>query len=270
MSFSEQAQRKSNALEQVVKACRYMLLTDSVAADARRYIDNRLSKKAQERYSFGYFPTSSKLDNLISILGKEVLSEYSLIYPKLVSGSFVQKGHFTDHNLILPFYDAYGSVVSLMGRTLLSSKERKESKLQKYKYSIGADKDLHVYGLDLAKEAIIRKNCVIVVEGQFDCMALRENGVENVVAAGWANLSRYQFYKLRRYTNNIYLMYDNDKAGESARVKVKRRYCDYSNIKSITVPLGAKDIDECLTNIANQSEKKDVLNWLENAGSMNG
>jgi len=141
----------------------------------------------------------------------------------------------------MPFRDEHGRIVSLLGRTISTEKA-----IQKYKYTLGAHKEMFVFGLNKAKESIIKKNYAICVEGQFDCITCQSKGINNTVALGWANCSRYQFFQLRRCTNNLVLLLDNDDAGEKARHKIKARYGAFCNITSIKPPSDFKDIDEFL------------------------
>lgn len=259
-----QFKKRSELFEQVTAACRWILKTDPIAANARDYLNNRVSIDEQEKYELGYFPTDDKLDFLTSIVDKSILEELTLVYPRHISGGTKMRGHFNHHNLVMPFKNVHGNTISLLGRTLFSSEEQKERCLQKYKYTLGANKDLYVFGLDRAKQAIIEKNCVICVEGQFDCIACHAAGINNVVAFGWANCTRYQFFQLRRYTNNLVLLLDNDDAGIKARTKLKERYNSYASIRLMMPPNGFKDIDEFLSEGKDQIRKERTINNLKN------
>ena len=59
-------------------------------------------------------------------------------------------------------------------------------------------------------------------------------------------MTLYQFSIIKRYTNNLYLLLDNDEAGEKGRDKINSIYSKYSNIKNVRLPIGYKDIDEFL------------------------
>ena len=270
MKFASELQNRSDQFAQVIKACRYILETDPIAAEARKYLDNRLSKNTQKTFDFGYFPNDDNLDYLTSLVDKSILEELTLIYPRYVSGGTKLRGHLHHHNLIMPFRDVHGRIVSLLGRTLLSSEKQSEYGLQKYKYTIGANKDLYVFGLDKAVNSIVDKNCVICVEGQFDCIACHAEGITNVVAFGWANCTRYQFFQLHRYTNNLVLLLDNDDAGTRARLKLKERYGAYANIVALTPPKDFKDIDDFLRDSNDQTRKQSTISNLKNIHTVLG
>jgi len=102
---------------------------------------------------------------------------------------------------------------------------------------------------------------VICVEGQFDCITAHINGIDNVVAVGSASLSRYHLFQLRRYTNNIVLMLDNDEAGRLGKDKAKKKFGKYANIVSISLPNGYKDIDELLKK-ADEQTRQNIIGKL--------
>lgn len=257
-------QERQQKFEYIIEACEYMLHNDSVAEPARAYINSRLPLETQKKYQIGFFPDNNTLKNIYSIIpDKKFLFDVNLVYPRYISGGVTAYALLGAHNLVMPFRDVYGNVVSLLGRTLLSEDERKALGLQKYKYSFGANKELHVFGLDKARDAIIEKDFVICVEGQFDCIACHNSGINNVVALGWANMTRYQLFQVTKYTKNVYLMMDQDEAGKKAAKKIKGRFGKHANIKTITVPGGFKDVDEYLRAASvSQEEKSRFIAWI--------
>lgn len=256
MSLIKKIQDRSKVFEEIIEACQYILNKDDIAINARTYLNSRLTSDAQNKYQFGYFPQDNHLQQLYSLgIKKDILEKLYLLYPKYVSGIKINHGHFHNHNLIMPFRDPYGNIISLLGRTLSN-----DDSVQKYKYTINAKKDLYVFGLNNSRKHIIKKNLVICVEGQFDYIACNEAGIHNCIAFGWANMSKYQFFALNRYTNNFLLLMDNDDAGKKARIKIKDMYSKYANIKNVYVPNDYKDIDECLRN---DNSKDDIVKWLK-------
>jgi len=223
-----------------------LLKNSKQAESARNYILSRVSEKTLDDYGFGFFPEDKDIDLLSEKLDKKYLSELNILYPKYVSLGYVPHGHFYTHNLILPYYDVYGNVVALLGRTLLDDVDRKELKIEKYKYNSDCKKGLHVYGLDKAKNEILQKDYVFCVEGQFDCISMHVNGILNTVAMGWANISMYQMYQISKYTKNIFLLFDNDSAGRDGHKRVKEKFQDKCglNIKTIGGIKNYKDVDE--------------------------
>lgn len=262
MGFIAKMSERSEALAAVSKECQFILQNDEIAREARAYLDSRLPRPVQEKYGFGYFPDDDSLDYLFSLVSRELLEQEGLVYQSFVGMGHHLHGHFAKHNVVCPLRDLHGNISALLGRTLLSDSERERLELKKYKYTRGYGSNLYLFGLDLAKDAIIEKDYVICVEGQLDCIACHEAGILNVVALGKASLSRYQFSRLHRYTNNIFLMLDNDEPGQEGKRTIKAHYAPFGNVKSISVPNGYKDIDEFLRKEGNQSWRQTVINGL--------
>ncbi len=104
-----------------------------------------------------------------------------------------------------------------------------------------------VFGLDIAKSHILSKGFVIVVEGQIDCIRLKESNIHNVVATGTSALSYYQLGLLSRYTDNIIILFDNDMAGDKGYEQVLKKFDKLSKFSRLQLPFGYKDVDEYLT-----------------------
>lgn len=261
---------KQIIMKNVLRACQHLLINSAQARKARQYLNSRLDFKNQILWEFGYFPTDDHLSELTNLISKKDLEVLNLYYPKFLAGGVLPHGHFSDHNLIMPFRNVNGDIIAMLGRCLLSEEERQENLLNKYKYNTGCHKELYIYGLDKAKESIIKENFVIGVEGQFDCIALHSHGINNAVAFGWANMSKYQMFQLHRYTNNIILMFDNDEAGQKAKKRVKDRYKDIASVKIISPPKEFKDIDEFFRHSKDAKYIQHVIDTIKSFGDMNG
>jgi DNA primase len=261
---SIQIEEQSKLFEDVVSSCQYILKNDAIAASAREYLDSRIPKSFQDKFKFGYFPANDQLSFISSLVDKDVLKKLGLIYPKYLSGGVTHNGHFTHHNLIFPFSDMYGNIIALVGRTLFDKQKQDALEIPKYKYSYGLNKELYLFGLDSSRQSIIEKDYVILVEGQFDYYSCKCAGIDNVVALGGAALSRYQFFKLRRYTNNFVLLLDSDESGRRASKNIKRNFGDYARIIISQPPSEFKDIDDFLIKEADISRRNHFINNLNN------
>ena len=87
-----------------------------------------------------------------------------------------------------------------------------------------------------------------IVEGQFDVIKSYEAGLNNVVALGNSNMSYNQFCLITRYTDNIFLLLDNDEAGEKGRKRIIDCFSKFANIRNFFLPDPYKDIDEFFSN----------------------
>lgn len=120
--------------------------------------------------------------------------------------------------LMFPLADARGRVVGYSARKL-----REEDPLQaKYVNSPEGDlfhKSAVLYGLHLARQTIAKEERAIVVEGNTDAIALRQAGLEAVVASMGTALTERQLTELKRLTRRLYLCFDADAAGQAATLR---------------------------------------------------
>ena len=141
--------------------------------------------------------------------------------------------------VIFPWLNVSGRVVAFGGRLLDS---RTKGVQQKYVNSPDSEiyhKDHELYGLFQAKKAIAKEDRVYMVEGYTDVIAMHQCGLENVVANSGTALSVYQIKLLRRFTQNITLLYDGDEAGIHAAMRgTDMLLAEGMNIKVLLLPDG--------------------------------
>ena len=116
--------------------------------------------------------------------------------------------------VMFPIHNLSGRVIAFGGRTL-----RGDKKVAKYINSPETDvyhKSNIVYGIYQAKSEIIKKDNCFVVEGYTDVTSLYQAGIHNSVASSGTSLTVEQIRLIKRYTNNLTIMYDGDDAGIKA------------------------------------------------------
>lgn len=243
-----------NMFDKISQSCHFLLQNYPEAIIAQNYLDTRLTKESQEKFEFGYFPGIKDIDAMISLVGKDYLDELGLLYTKNIEDSLYPRKvnfcYFEDYPLVMPFRNPYGKVVGMVGRTLLSEEERKAKSLPKYK-NTDLKKSKYLYGLYENKESIFKKDSVYIVEGQFDVIKAVERGFDNIVAIGSSSLSTYQFSIITRYTDNIFLLLDNDEAGAKGRARIVDNFGSLANICNFYLSPEYKDIDEYLSKTSN-------------------
>jgi DNA primase len=100
-------------------------------------------------------------------------------------------------------------------------------------------KERELYGIYQAKKAIVKEDCVYMVEGYTDVIAMHQCGLENVVANSGTALSVHQIKLLHRFTQNIVLLYDGDEAGIHAAMRgTDMLLQEGMNIKVLLLPDG--------------------------------
>jgi DNA primase len=116
--------------------------------------------------------------------------------------------------VMFPVHNASGRVIAFGGRTL-----RTDKKIAKYINSPETEvyhKSDVLYGLYYAKKEIIHQDNCFLVEGYTDVISMHQAGIENVVASSGTSLTTGQIKLIRRFTNNITILYDGDSAGIKA------------------------------------------------------
>jgi len=234
-------------LDNIIESCQYLLNNYPDAQACRDYLDSRLNTESQSFFQFGYFPNESNIKVLTTIIGDDTLRSLELEYSKDIEDALsprkINFSFFENYPIVMPFKDAYGKIVAIVGRTLLSEEERKEKKIAKYK-NTKFTKGNNLFGLYENKQHIIEQDSVYIVEGQFDVIKANEKGLRNIVALGSGNMTPYQFSIISRYTNNIFLLLDNDEAGVKGRKAIIKKYGSLANIRDFYLSDEYKDVDE--------------------------
>src|ERR687888_1777640 len=117
--------------------------------------------------------------------------------------------------LLFPLSDARGRVLGFQARKLRDDDPLRAKYVNSPEGELFRKGDL-LYGLDRARGAIAKQERAIVVEGNTDVLALRQAGIEPVVAAMGTALTQRQLQELGRLTKRIWLCFDGDAAGEAA------------------------------------------------------
>lgn len=168
-----------------------------------------------EKFQLGYSPETWR-DLTDAALAAGYKIEY-LVKAGLTIQNEENKEKYFDRfhgRVIFPIHNASGRVIGFGGRTLKTDK-----KVAKYINSPETEiyhKSNVLYGLYFAKKQIIQDDVCYLVEGYTDVTSMHQAGIENVVASSGTSLTVDQIRLIRRYTNNITILYDGDPAGIKA------------------------------------------------------
>ena len=139
--------------------------------------------------------------------------------------------------VMFPFLSISGKVVGFSGRLMV--KNDKVGKYVNSPTSLIYEKHNELFGLYQAKQSIAKNNSCYLVEGQMDVIQLVQSGIENVVASGGTALTTNQIRLLHRFTENITLLYDGDKAGIKAALRgIDMMLEEGLNVRVILLPEG--------------------------------
>jgi DNA primase len=119
--------------------------------------------------------------------------------------------------LMFPIHSLSGRILGFGGRILKENK--KAAKYLNSPESPIYDKSSVLYGIYFAKRSIVKEDNCYLVEGYTDVIQLYQNGVENVVSSSGTALTQQQARLIYRFTKNITLVYDGDRAGIEAALR---------------------------------------------------
>ena len=204
---------------------------------AYQYFRSRGLEDATIRnYGLGWAPLSRKaLSEAARAAGykEEFLIETGLSI-KYDDGRLVDR--FYDR-VIFPIHSVSGRVTAFGGRTLKTDKS-----VAKYVNSPETEiyvKSRSLYGIYFAKNEISRQDRCILVEGYLDVLSMHQLGIKNVVASSGTSLTVEQVRLIKKFTNNITIIYDGDGAGIKAALRgIGLVLKEGMNVKIVLLPDG--------------------------------
>jgi DNA primase len=247
------AELKNRALEVLELAAKFYQKQLTVNKTAYEYVTKQrgFTKDTILVWQLGYAPnTGFALTNFLTKQGftTDEMKRAGVIFQRTRHSSDMFRGR-----IMIPLADQSGRVVGFTARLLAN--EPDSPKYINTPQTITYDKSRQVYGLHLAKEAIRKQGFVVVVEGNLDVIASHQAGISNVVASAGTAMTEQHLKELKRFTGDIRLSFDADRAGIAAteRVIPMAQKAEVS-LKIITIK-DAKDPDELI--------RKDVHFWTE-------
>ncbi|KIC91751.1 DNA primase [Flavihumibacter sp. ZG627] len=137
--------------------------------------------------------------------------------------------------IIFPIHNTTGKVIGF-GARIIKKNDRAP------KYINTPENEIYIksrilYGMFFARQVIDKFEECLLVEGYTDVISLHQAGIENVVASGGTSLTTEQIRLVRKYTNNLTIIYDGDAAG----IKAALRGLDMAleeglNVKLVLIP----------------------------------
>lgn len=190
-----------------------MYETDEGKAIGLSYFEERgFRKDIIEKFQLGYCLNKGD-DFTSSAIDKGYKLEY-LEKVGLVKSKDDRHFDFFRGRVMFPIHSISGRVLGFGGRTLITDK--KVAKYFNSPESIIYNKSEILYGLYFAKGDIIKYDNCFLCEGYTDVISLHQAGLINVVASSGTSLTKDQIKLIRRYTQNITILYDGDSAGIKA------------------------------------------------------
>ena len=212
--------------------------TDEGKAIGLSYLKNRgFRDEILDKYDIGFCPDGWEVMTTAALEAgytKERLIATGLGKEKSSDGKLFD---FFHGRVMFPIKDVTGRVIGFGGRTL-----KTEKKIAKYFNSPQSelyDKSRALYGIHAAKPHISKEDMCLLVEGYTDVMAMSQCGVENVVSSSGTALTGGQIHLIRRFTKNVTVLFDGDRAGMSAALRgIDILLSEGMNVKVVTFPDG--------------------------------
>lgn len=213
---------------------RQLLETEEGQAIGMTYLQERgFGEEIIKKFQLGYSPEQRD-----AFAREAVAKKYN---PELLlrSGLVVNRNEQLSDNyrgrIIFPVHNHSGKVLGF-GARILKSNDRAPKYINTPENEIYLKSKI-LYGSFFARPAIDKADECLLVEGYTDVISLHQAGIENVVASGGTSLTPDQLRLVRKYTNNLTIVYDGDAAG----VKAALRGLDLAleeglNVKLVLIP----------------------------------
>lgn len=179
------------------------------------FVERGFTEQTINKFGLGYCPENGEMAVAALKAGfQEQFLERTGLAGKRERGGFYDRFF---GRVMFPIHSLSGRVIGFGGRTL-----RADKKVAKYLNSPESEvyhKSFTLYGIFFAKKAITQSDRCILVEGYTDVIQMHQAGIENVVASSGTSLTEEQIRLIKRFTNNITVIYDGDSAGIKASMR---------------------------------------------------
>ena len=210
--------------------------TDEGRAVGRAYFRKRgLEDETVRKFGLGWAPSGRT-----ALVDAALAAGYKMEY-LLAAGVAVRHDDETvsdkfRERVMFPVHSVSGRVVAFSGRTLRSDNPAKYVNSPETEIYI---KSRNLLGIYFAKSEMSRLDECILVEGNIDMVMMHQLGIRNVVASCGTSLTVEQIRLIRKFTENVTIMYDGDSAGIHAALRgITMVLSEGMNVKVVLLPDG--------------------------------
>src|SRR5437870_6770688 len=216
----------------------YVLWKTPTGEPGRRLLESRrVGEKTSRRFQPGFAPAGRGFAEYLRAKKRSPADAQE-------AGLMRRDGtDFFAERLVIPIRDERGQVLAFTARTVRQDEQKK--------YINSPDSPTYIkgrviFGLDLARDEIARRGHAVLMEGQFDVITGHQFGVTNAVASSGTALTEDQVRLLKRFTDELLLVFDSDRAGRAAMRKAATLAAAHGmRTRVVTLP-DAKGTDEFL------------------------
>jgi DNA primase len=216
----------------------YVLWHMPAGEPGRRLLESRrVGEETSRRFQLGYAPAGRGFAEYLRSKKRSLADAQE-------AGLMRRDGtDFFAERLVIPIRDERGQVLAFTARTVRADEVRKYINSPETPAYI---KGRVVFGLDLARDEITRRGHAALMEGQFDVITAHQFGLANAVASSGTALTEEQVRLLKRFTDELLLVFDSDRAGREASRKAAVLAAQHGMRTRVVAIPGAKDPDEFL------------------------
>jgi DNA primase len=217
----DEKQQKKESLYTVLEFAKNYFIQQLQTDEGKMIGDSYFRERSITPLAMGTFELGYSPQGWESLVNEAKTNQFNLDF--FVEAGLIKKkedGHYFDlfrHRVIFPIHDLTGRVIAFGGRQLI-----KDDKSPKYLNSPETEvyhKSNVLYGIFQAKKQIKNLNLCYLVEGYTDVVSLHQSGIENVVASSGTSLTEGQIKLIKRFTDNVTVLYDGDAAGIKASLR---------------------------------------------------
>ncbi|MGA8923831.1 MAG: DNA primase, partial [Candidatus Dormiibacterota bacterium] len=189
----------------------YVLWSSPAGEPGRRLLESRrVSEETARKFQLGYAPAGRGFAEYLRAKKRSLQDAQ-------VAGLMRRDGtDFFAERLVIPIRDERSQPLAFTARTVRADEQRKYINSPETPSYI---KGRVIFGLDLARDEITRRGHAVLMEGQFDVITAHQFGVTNAVASSGTALTDDQVRLLKRFTDELLLVFDSDRAGRAAAFK---------------------------------------------------
>ena len=214
--------------------------------------DRKLTDQLIQDFGIGYAPDSNY--DIITKLKEKWFNEQDLIQSSLAKKWSSDYFGFFKNRITFPIYDTRSNIVWFSARVLDPQDQPKYLNSSEH---AAFEKSKILYGLNFAKNHIKSNDMLVLVEWQMDVIALARLWSPIWVATCGTAVTEQHFKLIKRYTDKVYMLFDNDEAWKNATVRaLKIAYRENIFPKMIILPTEFKDVDD----LANIEKWVDIFN----------
>ncbi|MEO8744076.1 MAG: DNA primase [Candidatus Dormiibacterota bacterium] len=239
MERSDTRKRLLVLLKLAAQYYEYVLWSSPAGEPGRRLLESRkVSEETARKFQLGYAPAGRGFAEYLRAKKRSLADAQE-------AGLMRRDGtDFFAERLVIPIRDERGQPLAFTARAVRADEQRKYINSPETPSYI---KGRVVFGLDLARDEITRRGHAVLMEGQFDVITAHQFGVQNAVASSGTALTDDQVRLLKRFTDELLIVFDADRAGTAAAFKAIELAAGHQmRTRVASIPAPAKDPDEFL------------------------